>query len=408
MFDVEKIRQDFPILKKGIIYFDSTSSSLTPEQVLQKMMEFYHDYRANVGRGVHRLSQKASEEYSKAQSKVAGLLNAKSDNEIIMTKNTTEGINTVANGIKWKKGDKIVTSILEHHSNYIVWLRLKERYGVKVEVVMPKKPMIHGMLDPADFEKAIDDQTRLVAVTHVTNVLGTVMPVEEITKIAHEREALVLVDAAQSVPHMKVNVQKIGCDFLACSGHKMCGPTGVGVLYMKDEVMGEVEPLTIGGGAIEDVDIDWYKLNKTSKRYEAGTSPIAEVIGLGAAVDYLQKLGINDIEDYEKELTKRMYEEFCDIPKVEVYGPEPKNKISIMAFNIGSLNSHDVALALDITANIMTRSGHHCALPLLKRVIKRDGLVRASTYFYNTREEVSKLAETVREIAQNVTKNNVH
>jgi cysteine desulfurase/selenocysteine lyase len=173
---------------------------------------------------------------------------------------------------------------------------------------------------------------------------------------------------------------------------------------MKDEVMHEVEPLTIGGGAIEDVDIDRYKLNNTSKRYEAGTPPIAEVIGLGAAVDYLQKLGINNIEDYEKEITSKMYEEFCDIPKVEVYGPEPKHKISILAFNIGPLNSHDVALALDVTANIMTRSGHHCALPLLKRIIKRDGLVRASTYFYNTQEEVSKLAENVREIAQNLTK----
>jgi cysteine desulfurase/selenocysteine lyase len=404
MLDVEKIRQDFPILKKGIIYFDSTSSSLTPEQVLHKMLEFYHDYRANVGRGIHKLSQKASEEYSKAQSKVADLLNAKSDDEIIMTKNTTEGINIVANGIRWKKGDKIVTSILEHHSNYVVWLRLKERYGVEVEVVMPQKPITHGRLDPRDFEKTIDSKTKLVAITHISNVLGTVSPVKEITKIAHEQEALVLVDAAQSVPHIRVDVQKIGCDFLACSGHKMCGPTGVGVLYMKDDVMDEVEPLTFGGGAIEDVDIDCYKLNKTSKRYEAGTPPIAEVIGLGAAVDYLQKLSIKNIEDYEKELTRYMYKEFCGIPKVEVYGPEPEHKISIMAFNVGSLNSHDVALTLDVTANIMTRSGHHCALPLIKRIIKKDGLVRASTYFYNTREEVSKFTETVREIAQNLTK----
>jgi cysteine desulfurase/selenocysteine lyase len=404
MFNVEKIRQDFPVLEKGIIYFDNAGSSLTPEQVLQKMLEFYHDYRANVERGVHKLSQKASEEYGKAQSKVANLVNAKSDNEIIMTKNTTEGINTVANGIKWKKGDKIVTTILEHHSNFIAWLRLKERYGVEVEVVMPKKPIAQGLLDAADFGKAIDDKTRLVAVTHVSNVLGTISPVEEITKIAHEHEALVLVDAAQSVPHVKVDVQKIDCDFLAFSGHKMCGPTGVGVLYMKNEVMSEVEPLTVGGGTIEDVDVDCYTLNETSKRYEAGTPPIAEVIGLGAAVDYLGKLGINNIEEYEKELTRQMYEEFCDIPRVEVYGPKPEDKIGILAFNVGSLNSHDVALALDVTANIMTRSGHHCALPLLKRVIKRDGLVRASTYFYNTSEEVNKLAKTVRETAQNLTK----
>ena len=402
MFDVEKVRQDFPILNTGIIYFDSASSSLTPEQVLQKMLKFYRDSRANVERGVHRLSQKASEQYNEAQSKVASLLNARSDNEIIMTKNTTEGINTIANGIKWKRGDKIVTSILEHHSNYVVWLRLKERYGVEVEVVMPRKPVTHGRLDPADFEKTIDNKTRLIAVTHVSNVLGSVTPIEEITRVAHENEALVLVDAAQSVPHMKVDVQEIGCDFLACSGHKMCGPTGVGVLYMKDEVMEEVEPLTIGGGTIEDVDINSYKLNKTSKRYEAGTPPIAEVIGLGAAVDYLQKLGIKNIEDYEMELTKQMYNEFRNIPNVEFYGPEPEHKIGIMAFNIDSLNSHDVALALDVSANIMTRSGHHCALPLLKHVIKKDGLVRASTYFYNTKEEVTKLTETVSDIAHNL------
>jgi len=402
MFDVEKVRQDFPILNTGIIYFDSASSSLTPEQVLQKMLKFYRDSRANVERGVHRLSQKASEQYNEAQSKVASLLNARSDNEIIMTKNTTEGINTIANGIKWKRGDKIVTSILEHHSNYVVWLRLKERYGVEVEVVMPRKPVTHGRLDPADFEKTIDNKTRLIAVTHVSNVLGSVTPIEEITRVAHENEALVLVDAAQSVPHMKVDVQEIGCDFLACSGHKMCGPTGVGVLYMNEEAMQEVEPLTFGGGAIEDVDINSYKLNKTSKRYEAGTPPIAEVIGLGAAVDYLQKLGIKNIEDYEMELTKQMYNEFRNIPNVEVYGPEPEHKIGIMAFNIDSLNSHDVALALDVSANIMTRSGHHCALPLIKHVIKKDGLVRASTYFYNTKEEVTKLTETVSDIAHNL------
>ena len=402
MLDVNRVRQDFPILKKGVVYFDNASSSLTPEQVLEKMLEFYHDYRANVGRGVHRLSQKASEEYAQAQSKMARFLNAKSENEIIMTKNTTEGINTIANGIKWKKGDRIVTTILEHHSNYIVWLRLKERFGVEVKVVMPKEPVVHGLLDSADFEQAINSRTKLVAVTHVANMLGTVTPVEEITKISHENKAMVVIDAAQSVPHMQVDVQKIGCDFLACSGHKMCGPTGVGVLYMRNEMMDKVEPLTVGGGAIEDVDIDWCKLNKSSKRYEAGTPPIAEVIGLGAAVDYLRGLGMDNIEEYEKKLTRQMYEEFREIPKVEIYGPESENKIGIMPFNIGTVNSHDVALALDVTANIMTRSGHHCALPLLKRVIKRDGLVRASTYFYNTKKEVTKLSQTVREIAQNL------
>jgi cysteine desulfurase/selenocysteine lyase len=404
MFSVEKIRQDFPILKTGIIYFDNTSSSLTPEPVLQKMLEFYREYRANVGRGVHRLSQQASQEYEKAIGKTANFLNAKSENEIIMTKNTTEAINTIASGLKWKKGDRIVTSMLEHHSNYIVWLRLRQRYGVEVEVVKPKEPMIHGILDPADFEKAVDDRTKLVAVTHVSNVLGTIEPVEQIAKITHEHDAFMLIDAAQSVPHMKVDVQRIGCDFLAFSGHKMCGPTGSGGLYIRNEVMDEVEPLCIGGGAIEDVDVGNYRLNKTSKRFEAGTQPIAEVIGLGAAVDYLQKLGMDNIEKYERELAKLMYEELLEIPKVQVYGPEPERKISILAFNVDDLNPHDVALALDVTANIMIRSGHHCALPLVKEIVKKNGLVRGSTYFYNTKEEAHKLATTVREIAKNLTK----
>jgi cysteine desulfurase/selenocysteine lyase len=404
MLNVEKIRQDFPILKKGIIYLDSSSSSLTPEPVLKKMLEFYHEYRANVGRGVHRLSQKASEEYGKAQLKVADFLNAKSENEIIMTKNTTEGINIVANGLEWEKGDKIVTSLLEHHSNFIVWLRLKKRFGVNVKVVKPQHPITHGILDPTDFEKAVDDKTKLVAVTHISNVLGTISPVEQITKIAHERDALMLIDAAQSVPHMKVDVKKIDCDFLAFSGHKMCGPTGCGVLYMKSDVIDKVEPLSIGGGVIEDVELENYTLNKTSKRFEAGTPPIAEVIGLGAAVDYLQRIGMDNIEKHEKEFAKLMYEKFCEIPKVEVYGPEPEHKISILAFNVSNLNSHDVALALDVSANIMVRSGHHCALPLIKEIVKKPSLVRASTYFYNTKEEVEKLVVAVREIAENLTK----
>jgi len=404
MLNTEKIRQDFPILKKGIIYFDSTSSSLTPEPVLQKMLEFYHEYRANVDRGVHRLSQKASEEYEKAHAKVADFLNAKSQNEVVITKNTTEGINTVANGLKWKKGDKIVTTLLEHHSNFLVWLRLKQRYGVKIEIVKPKPPVMHGLLDVGDFEKIIDDETKLVAVTHVSNVLGTISPVEQIAEIAHEHDAFMLIDAAQSVPHIKVDVRKIDCDFLAFSGHKMCGPTGCGALYMKNEVMDEIEPLNIGGGVIEDVEINNYTLNKTSKRYEAGTPPIAEGIGLGAAVDYLQKIGMENIEKHEKNLAKQMYEEVSEIPKIEVYGPPPKKKISILAFNVGNLNPHDVALALDVSANIMIRSGHHCALPLVKEVLKKSSVARASTYFYNTKEEVHKLSSALRDIAEHLTK----
>ena len=404
MLNVEEIRKDFPILKTGIIYLDTTASSLTPEPVLQKMLEFYREYRANVERGVHHLSQKASEEYEHAHTKVAHFINAKSDSEIIMTQNTTEGINMISNGLNWKKGDKIVTSLIEHHSNFIVWLRVKNQRHVDLEIVRPSEPAEEGLLDPAGFEKAVDDKTKLVAITHVSNVLGTITPVREITEIAHEHGAYVLIDGAQSVPHMKVDVQTIGCDFLAFSGHKMCAPTGAGALYIREDLMKEVEPLCIGGGTILEVGVDYYKLEENSTRFEAGTPAIAESIGLGAAVDYLQNLGMENIESYEKKLTKQMYEEFVRLPKVELYGPEPKNKIGITAFNVDAMNPHDVALALDVSANIMVRSGHQCALPLMKNIIHKSGSVRASVYFYNTMDEIDRFVSAVREIAEAMAK----
>ena len=404
VLNVNEIRKDFPILKTGLIYLDSTASSLTPEPVLQRMLEYYHEYRANVERGVHRLSVKASEEYEGARKKVADLINAKSTSEIIMTKNTTEGINIVANGLNWKKGDKIVTSVLEHHSDFIVWLRVRDKHGVKVEVVTPRKPVTRGILDLADFEKSIDDKTKLVAVSHVSNVLGVIQPIREISKIAHEHDAMVLVDGAQSVPHMKVDVQKLGCDFLAFSGHKMCAPTGSGVLFMRREVAEDVEPLVIGGGSIADVGTDYYKLDASPRRFEGGTPDIAAVIGLGAAVDYLTKIGMGKIEAYEKVLVKRMYDGLTALPSVEVYGPEPRRRIAIIPFNVGDLNPHDIALALDVSANIMVRSGHHCAQPLSKTVIRKPGTVRASCYFYNTPNEIDLLVSAVKEIADTMAK----
>ncbi len=403
ILNVNEVRTDFPILKTGITYLDSAASSLTPEPVLTRMLEFYRDYRANVERGVHRLSTRASEEYESARKKVADFINAKSTSEIIMTRNTTEGINLVASGLNWKKGDKIVTSVLEHHSNYIVWLRVKDKHGVKVEVVIPRKPMVKGILDSADFEKMIDDKTKLVAVAHVSNVLGVIQPVNEIAKIAHEHGAYFLIDGAQSVPHLKVDVQRIGCDFLAFSGHKMCAPTGTGVIYIQRDIAEEVEPLIIGGGSIQDVDIDSYKLDASPRRFEGGTPDIAGAIGLGTAVDYLTKIGMDKIEAYDKMLVSRIYDGLAALPKVEIYGPEPERRVGIIPFNVGELNPHDVALALDVSANIMVRSGHHCALPLSKNVICKPGTVRASCYFYNTLNEIDQLVSAVKEIADAMT-----
>jgi len=404
LLNAEKVRKDFKILESGIIYLDSAASSLTPEPVLQRMLEFYREYRGNVERGIHRLSVRASEEYEKARSKVADFINARSDTEILMTRNTTEGINTVASGLNWRRGDKIVTSVLEHHSNFIVWLRVRDRHGVRVEVVKPRRPVAKGILDPADFEKAVDDRAKLVAITHVSNVLGVITPVKEIAEIAHEHGAYVLLDAAQSVPHMKVDVQKIGCDFLAFSGHKMCAPTGSGALYMREEASENVEPLCIGGGTIEDVGTDHYRLDKSPRRFEAGTPDVAAAIGLGAAVDYLQKIGMENIQNHERALVKLMYEGLNSLPRVEVYGPEPARRVGMVSFNVGDLNPHDVALALDVSANIMVRSGHHCAQPLSKTVIGKPGTVRASAYLYNTKEEIEKLISTVEEISRTLAK----
>jgi cysteine desulfurase/selenocysteine lyase len=398
--NVKTLRKDFPILRTGIIYFDNAASSLTPEPVIEKMVEFYHEYRANIERGVHRLSQKAGEEYANARSKVATFINAKPE-EVIMTKNTTEGINTVASGLAWQKGDRVVVTNIEHHSNFIVWLRLKKRYGVDIEVVRANS---EGIFDVADFERTIDDRTKLVTVTHASNVLGSITPVEEIATIAHERGARILVDGAQSVPHMQLDVREIGCDFLAFSGHKMCGPTGIGVLYIREEVLEEVEPLCIGGGTIKDVGLDYYQLAQGLHRFEAGTPPIAEAIGLGAAVDYLQSIGMDAIRAHEESLIRKMYNEMVGIPKITVYGPEPRQRVGILSFNIEGLNPHDVALALDVTTKIMIRSGVHCTLPLMKDVIRHPtGTVRASTYLYNMGEEVDKFLEGISELSASLT-----
>lgn len=398
MFDVDRIRRDFPILNSGIIYFDNAASSLTPEPVIQKMIEFYREYRANVERGVHKLSQKASREYEEAHAKAAKLINAGSGSEIIMTKNATEGINLVANGIDWREGDAIVTTLMEHHSNFIVWLRLKEKCGVEVRIVRPNE---EGNLDPQSFEEAVDEKTKLVAVTHVSNVLGSITPVKEISKIAHKVGAQVLIDGAQSAPHIPIDVKDIDCDYLVFSGHKMLGPTGVGVLYIKEDRLDEVSPPFIGGGTISEVSSKGYKLGGSPMRFEAGTPPIAEAIGLGAAIDYLLEVGLRNVESHERRLAEKACAGLREIEGVEVYGPRGRSsRVGIIPFNIKGLNPHDVALMLDSLASIMVRSGHHCAMPLMREFLGlEEGSVRASLYLYNTEKEVEKFLSVIAELA---------
>ncbi|MDO9555862.1 MAG: cysteine desulfurase [Atribacterota bacterium] len=394
-FAETKIRADFPILN-NLIYMDSAATSLTPEPVLNAVLEYYREYNANVKRGVHRLSQVASQKYKDAHRKVADFIGA-NEEEVIFTKNTTEAINMIANGLRWKKGDKVLTTMLEHHSNFLPWLRLKS-FGVTLDIVKPDK---NGKFNISDFEEMIDDKTKLVAVTHVSNVLGTITPIEEISAICKKRNALLLVDGAQSVPHISVNVKELRCDFLCFSGHKMLGPTGTGVLWMKEDFFDRLEPLNFGGGMIDNVSLNDYELTKGYERFEGGTPNIAGGIGLGRAVDYLKEIGMEEIRVYEKRLTKRLLEGLLDIENVYVYGSTNLNeRIGVVSFNINGLNPHDVALMLDEASNIMVRSGHHCCMPLMKYFALKEGAVRASLYLYNTEEEVNIFLETVKEIAK--------
>ncbi len=392
--NVKKIREDFPILDEGIIYMDSAATSLTPESVVASIQSYYRSYNANVERGVYRLSQVASQLYEEAHIKVADFINAEEE-EIIFTKNTTEGINLVASGLVWDRKDKIVTSTMEHHSNLMPWLRVKKRFGIDLEIVKPK----NGVPRSEDFEKVVDDRTRLVALTHVSNVLGSITPIKEIAKICEDNNALLLVDGAQSVPHLPLDVKELGCDFLAFSGHKMLGPTGTGGLFMKKSLLDEICPLTVGGGAIDDVSLEGYKLKDNYERFEAGTPNIAGGIALGRAVEYLENIGMKDIRKHEEKLIKKLVLGLKEIGNTEVYQPDLKERTGVISFNIKGLNPHDVALMLDDFSNIMVRSGYHCCMPLMKELGVK-GAVRASLYLYNTEDEVETLLGIVEDIAR--------
>jgi cysteine desulfurase / selenocysteine lyase len=389
--NLDKIRSDFPILK-DVIYMDSASTSLTPQRVLDFMLDYYLQYNANVGRGVHRLSQMAQQRYSDAHKKVAGFIGAK-EGDLIFTRNTTESINMVAQGLNWQPNNKIVTTLAEHHSNFLPWLRLRKQ-GVPLELIKPRQD---GSFEISDFERAIDPRTRLVALAHISNVLGTKLPIKEIAQICQEEGALLLVDAAQSVPHIPLHVKELGCDFLCFSGHKMLGPKGTGVLWTSQKL----QPLLVGGGMVEDVSANGFEPKGGYEGFEAGTPNISGGIGLGKAVDYLVEAGMKDIADHEARLAGRLVDGLEEIKGVEVYGPgNTRDRSGIVSFNVKGLMPHDVALMLDQVANVMVRSGHHCCIPLMKHMGLRDGTVRASLYLYNTTEEVDLLLETVEEIAK--------
>ncbi len=404
---IEEIRKDFPILDSGIIYMDSAATSLTPEPVLNAVQEYYRNYNANVGRGVHRLTQIASQKYEDAHRKVAKFIGAKPQ-EIIFTKNTTEGINIVASGIGLKKGDKVVFSLWEHHSNLLPWIRAKNKFGVELEVVKPieGKDKTRCELEVSDFDEVIDERTKIVAITHVSNALGVMLPVREISRLCRENNTLLLVDAAQSVPHMPVDVNDLGCDFLAFSGHKMLGPTGTGGLAVREELMEEIEPLTVGGGAVEDASFVDYSLTGTYERFESGTPNIAGALGLGAAVEYLEKIGMEKVKAGEEKLGKQLIEGLQEMDQIEIYGYgsegfELGRRIGTVSFTVQGMNSNDVAIRLDREAGIIVRSGHHCCIPLMNYLgLDAEGTVRASVYLYNTEAEVERFLEAVKKIGK--------
>jgi len=392
MYDLQAVRRDFPLLAE-VVYLDNAATSLSPEPVIQSYVEFERNYRANVGRGVHRLTQIASQRYWHAHEKVAGFIGAK-EGITVFTKNTTESINMVAQGFPWKAGDRVLTTILEHHSNLLPWYHLG-RNGVGVDVVGIRDDY---SFDLSAFEAAITETTRLVAITHASNVLGVITPVAEIAKICHDHEALLLVDMAQTVPHMPVDVPGLGCDFAAFSGHKMLGPTGTGVLWMKEQV---IEPLLLGGGVVESVKGPEFTLSEGYQRYEAGTGNIAGGIGLGVAADYLAGLGMERVHRHEQGLTTRIIDGLRKLPRIRLYAPEkPEQRVGVVSFTVEGLHPHEVAQRLDEMADIMVRSGHHCCIPLMERLGLPDGTVRASLGPYNSAEDVDLFLATIEEITR--------
>ncbi len=395
--DIEEIRNDFPQLSQGFIYFDSGSTSLKPRSVINKMKEYYDTSSVSIGRGLHSRSTIVTNAYEKAHEKVRAFFNANGD--IVFTKNCTEAINIVAHGLTWNKGDKIVTTYLEHNSNLLPWLNLRPS-GVQVELI---KCQADGTVNLNEFKGAIDENTRLVAITHTSNVLGSIVPVEDITRIAKEKNALVLIDGAQAAPHLKVNLKTIGCDFYAASGHKMLGPSGTGILFIRDCTVEKLKPMMIGGGSATDLTLDKITYTTGYSIFEAGTPNVAGGIGLGAAVDYLTDIGMDQIRKHELELIGYLIDKLRTFDKVKIYGPDDIGKRSgVVSFTIKGVPAHRIAIILDELGKIAIRSGFHCAFLLNRYILKElDGTARVSLYLYNTLQEVDILIDILKDIVKN-------
>ncbi len=388
-FDIETIRKDFPILQrkvngKPLIYFDNAATSQTPKQVIDVIVDYYSNYNANIHRGVHSLSQEATDAYELARIKIQKHFNAKHSYEIIYTAGTTHSINLVANGFSslLKKGDEILVSALEHHSNIVPWQMLCERTGAVLKVIPMNQD---GELVLSDFDSLVNDKTKLVFVNHISNALGTINPIEYIIEKAHAVGAAVLVDGAQSCPHLKPDVQELDVDFYVCSAHKICGPTGVGMLYGKEDWLKKLPPYQGGGEMIAEVTFEKTTYADLPHKFEAGTPNICGGIAFGAALDYMNTIGFDTIAKYEHELLEYATEQLLNIEGLKIYGTA-KDKTSVISFNVGNIHPYDIGTILD-KMGIAVRTGHHCAQPIMD-YYKIPGTIRASFMFYNTKEEI--------------------
>lgn len=397
-FDAKKIRADFPVLNQivndePLIYLDNAATTQKPQAVLDVLNHYYLQDNANVHRGVHTLAERATAEFEAARKKVQQFIHANSNKEIVFTKGTTDSLNIIAQsyGEFIQAGDEIVISKMEHHANLIPWQQLAKRK----QAVLRYIPLTaEGHLDVQAAKTIINEKTAIVALAQVSNVLGTVNPVKEIAQLAHQHQAIMVVDGAQAVAHMPVDVQDLDCDFYCFSGHKMCGPTGIGVLYGKQTLLEKMEPVAFGGEMIDFVDLYESTWTELPWKFEAGTPNIASAIGLGAAIDYLEKIGMQTIHEYEQAIVAELLPKLQQIDGLTIYGPQnPAEHTAVIAFNLDHLHPHDVASALDMQG-IAVRAGHHCAQPLIKE-LGCFATARASFYFYNTKEEADQLVAAI-------------
>jgi len=398
-FSVNLVREDFPILKRQIksgvplIYLDSAATSQKPQVVIQAMDEFYRRSNANIHRGIHELAEESTALYESAREKVAKFIHAPSARQVIFTRNTTESINLVA--YTWGRanlhpGDVVILTEMEHHSNLVPWQILESERQIQLEFIPVSE---EGLLDLESYKKLLELDPKLVSFTHMSNVLGTINPAAEIIDLAHQAGALAIVDGAQSVPHFPVDVQELNADFLAFSSHKMCGPTGIGVLYGRKGILDQMPPFLGGGDMIKRVQLRTFVPNEIPYKFEAGTPAIAEAVGLGVAIDYLDTVGMGDIEAHEHEIISYALERLEEIPGVSLLGPSANHKGGVASFTLAGIHPHDVSQILN-TEGIAVRAGHHCAQPLHEKY-GIPATTRASFYLYNTTQEVDKLAEAL-------------